>query len=272
MLHKIVDKKREEVAQLRASTSIPQLLQEASEMRPAKPFGKALLESYRPVSVIAEVKKASPSKGVIRPDFDPLAIANSYAAAQVECMSVLTDEPFFQGSKAYLKSISTAVSQPLLRKDFLIDEIQVVEARACGADCILLIAAILDGHQLKQLAQTAADLGMDTLIEVHDRAELEQVLAVTTPSLLGINNRNLRTFVTDLDVTRELAASVPPGIPVISESGISSAQDVNAVRAYGARSILVGEHFMRQQDVTQAVLDLVGALPDREKHAEQVKG
>ncbi|USG63504.1 indole-3-glycerol phosphate synthase TrpC [Brevibacillus ruminantium] len=268
MLHKIVERKQEEVAQLRSSTSIPALLREAEAMRPAKPFGEALLGSPRPVSVIAEVKKASPSKGVIRPNFDPVAIAKSYAAAQVECMSVLTDTPFFQGSKAYLQEISQIVSQPLLRKDFIIDEYQVVEARAIGADCILLIAAILDGHQLKELSQAAADLGMDTLIEVHDRSELEKVFSVTTPSLLGINNRNLRTFATDLAVTRELSSLVPAQIPVISESGISRVQDVQEVKQYGARAILVGEHFMRQENVTQAVLDLVGT---KEVRAEQVK-
>ncbi|GED51665.1 indole-3-glycerol phosphate synthase TrpC [Brevibacillus borstelensis] len=268
MLLKIVERKREEVAQLRAATSMAKLLQEAKEMQPAKGFGKALLHSSRPVSVIAEVKKASPSKGLIRPDFDPVAIAQSYAAAEVECMSVLTDTPFFQGSKAYLKDIRKAVSQPLLRKDFMIDPLQVVEARACGADCILLIAAILDGPQLKELAETATELGMDYLIEVHDRRELESVFQVVTPTLLGINNRNLHTFQTDLAATSELAALVPAGIPIISESGINSVDCVAYVQEAGARAILVGEHFMRQKNVTQAVLDLVGK---RAENSEQVR-
>ncbi|MEJ8544857.1 indole-3-glycerol phosphate synthase TrpC [Brevibacillus borstelensis] len=268
MLRKIVERKREEVAELRAATSIAKLLEEAREMRPAKGFGNALLQSSRPVSVIAEVKKASPSKGLIRPDFEPVAIAQSYAAAEVECMSVLTDAPFFQGSKAYLKEIRKAVSQPLLRKDFMIDTLQVVEARACGADCILLIAAILEGPQLKELAQTATELGMDILIEVHDRSELDAVLRVVTPTLLGINNRNLHTFRTDLAATKELAALVPAGIPIISESGINSVEDVAFVQEAGARAILVGEHFMRQQNVTQAVIDLVGEKAGR---SERVK-
>jgi indole-3-glycerol phosphate synthase len=258
MLRKIVETKREEVARLRARTTLQTLLHEASQSSSPRGFLRALQESPRSVSVIAEVKKASPSKGVIRASFDPLEVARAYAEAKVDAISVLTDETYFQGSLLYLRDIRDSVPQPLLRKDFLIDEWQVVEARAYAADCVLLIAAILDGPQLQHLAQTAESLGMDVLLEVHDRAELETVFRYYEPKLLGINNRNLHTFHTDLTVTRELIASLPQGLTVVSESGISTEQDIQFVREAGARAVLVGEHFMRQADVRQAVLDLVG--------------
>ncbi|MGN7468953.1 indole-3-glycerol phosphate synthase TrpC [Brevibacillus sp. SAFN-007a] len=258
MLRKIVEKKREEIARLQKETSVAALLRQAKAEEPPRGFRRALEQSVRPVSVIAEVKKASPSKGLIRPDFDPIAIAQAYQAAEAECLSVLTDESFFQGSLAYLQAIRQVVDRPLLRKDFLIEDIQVVEARAAGADCILLIAAILTREQLRHLSQTAEELGMDVLVEVHDRRECELVFRVIEPKLLGINNRNLHTFQTDLAVTHELLAELPASLTVVSESGIATATDVENVRRAGARAVLVGEHFMRQQDVKQAVLDLVG--------------
>ncbi|CAM3233047.1 MULTISPECIES: indole-3-glycerol phosphate synthase TrpC [Brevibacillus] len=258
MLHKIVEKKKEEVQQLKGKTSIASLLTEAKDMEKPRGFRQALEQSTRPVSVIAEVKKASPSKGMIRSDFDPLEIASAYQAAQAECISVLTDESFFQGHLSYLQNIHTSVQLPLLRKDFLIDEIQVVEARSAGADCILLIAAILEGEQLRALYQAAEDLGMDVLIEVHDRHESDMVFRYTDPKLLGINNRNLRTFETDLAVTREVIADLPSTLTVVSESGISSIHDIENVKQSGARAVLVGEHFMRQQNVEQAVISLMG--------------
>ncbi|NGQ94563.1 indole-3-glycerol phosphate synthase TrpC [Brevibacillus sp. SYP-B805] len=258
MLRKIVETKKEEVARLHQRTSLQELMAQAAAMSAPRGFHRALQESPRPVSLIAEVKKASPSKGLIRPDFDPVAIARQYAAAKADAISVLTDQRYFQGDLAYLRQIREAVDAPLLRKDFLLDEWQVVEARAFGADCVLLIAAILEGEHLRHLAQTAASLGMDVLIEVHDRAELETVLRHTTPQLIGINNRNLRTFQVDLQTTAHLIREIPPGITVVSESGIASPRDVELVRQGGARSILVGEHFMRQADIAQAVLDLVG--------------
>ncbi|KQL49303.1 indole-3-glycerol phosphate synthase [Brevibacillus choshinensis] len=258
MLRKIVEKKREEVGRLHIEKSMSALLADAKAMDKPRGFRQALETSVRPVSVIAEVKKASPSKGLIRPDFDPVAIAKAYDAAQVECMSVLTDEFFFQGSLAYLSMIHEAVKRPLLRKDFLIDERQVVEARAAGADAILLIAAILESDQLRHLYQTAEELGMDVLVEVHDRKECEMVFQSITPKLLGINNRNLNTFQTDLKVTHEVIADIPTSITVVSESGISVPGDIENVREAGARAVLVGEHFMRQSDVTQAVISLVG--------------
>jgi len=258
MLRKIVEKKREEVGRLRSESSMPSLLAAATEVESPRGFRQALQTSVRPVSVIAEVKKASPSKGLIRPDFDPVTIAKAYQSAGAECMSVLTDESFFQGSLAYLRLIHDAAERPLLRKDFLIDELQVVEARAAGADAILLIAAILDGEQLRHLYQTADELGMDVLVEVHDRRETEQVLKAVTPALLGINNRNLNTFQTDLAVTHEVIADIPDSITVVSESGITLPADIENVRKAGARAVLVGEHFMRQADVAQAVISLVG--------------
>lgn len=259
MLRKIVEKKREEVGRLHQEHSLASLLADAKAMERPRGFRQALEESARPVSVIAEVKKASPSKGLIRADFDPVAIARAYEAAQAECMSVLTDESFFQGSLSYLRQIREAVDRPLLRKDFLIDEWQVVEARAAGADAVLLIAAILDGEELRHLSQTAAELGMDVLLEVHDRKECDVVFRYTEPKLLGINNRNLHTFQTDLAVTHGIIADLPRSVTVVSESGISRPVDIEQVREAGARAVLVGEHFMRQTDVAQAVLSLVGA-------------
>lgn len=258
MLRKIVDTKREEIALLKQASTQQQLLNKLDTAPPPRPFRRSLVESSRPVSVIAEVKKASPSKGVIRPDFDPLVIANAYVKAQAEAISVLTDERYFQGSLAYLEQIRQISPAPLLRKDFLIDEWQVIQARAYGADCILLIAAILDKDELRHLSQVAEQLGMDVLIEVHNREELERVLEATAPSLIGINNRNLHTFETKLTTTAELIAHIPAGIPVVSESGIAQPQDITYLKQLGVRAVLVGEHFMRQRDVAEAVRQLVG--------------
>ncbi|GED56264.1 indole-3-glycerol phosphate synthase TrpC [Brevibacillus formosus] len=258
MLRKIVEKKREEIARLYADTTVSALLYATKEVQRPRGFRRALETSVRPVSVIAEVKKASPSKGLIRPDFQAVTIAKSYQAARAECLSVLTDESFFQGSLSYLRQIHEAVERPLLRKDFLLDEIQVVEARAAGADCVLLIGAILDRETLRHLNQTAEELGMDVLVEVHDKRECELVFQAMEPKLLGINNRNLNTFQTDLAVTHDLIAELPASLTIVSESGISTPADIENVRGAGARAVLVGEHFMRQTDVERAVIDLVG--------------
>lgn len=258
MLRKIVEKKREEIARLYTETTVSALLSATKEVKRPRGFRQALETSVRPVSVIAEVKKASPSKGLIRPDFQAVTIAKAYQAARAECLSVLTDESFFQGSLSYLRQIHEAIDRPLLRKDFLLDEIQVVEARAAGADCVLLIAAILDGETLRHLNQTAEELGMDVLVEVHDKRECELVFQAMEPKLLGINNRNLNTFQTDLAVTHELIAELPASLTIVSESGISTPANIENVRSAGARAVLVGEHFMRQTDVERAVIDLVG--------------
>ncbi|GAA4708994.1 indole-3-glycerol phosphate synthase TrpC [Brevibacillus fulvus] len=259
MLLKIVETKQEEVRRLKAGTTMQRLLDQARTVSAPRGFHQALANSERPVSVIAEVKKASPSKGLIRADFDPLAIAKAYVEADVEAMSVLTDEPHFQGSLRYLQAIREHVPQPLLRKDFIIDELQIAEARAYGADCILLIAAILEKEQIAHFYQAAGSLGMDVLVEVHDQDELETVFSVISPKLLGINNRNLKTFQTDLATTGELIHLIPPEITVVSESGISRRADLERLQQAGARAVLVGEHFMRQADVAQAVIDLAGS-------------
>ena len=195
--------------------------------------------------VIAEIKKASPSKGVIRADFDPAAIAKDYAANGASCLSVLTDEEYFQGSDAYLREVRGAVDLPIIRKDFTIDSYQIYEARLMDADCILLIASALTKTELATLHGTARDLGLDVLIEVHDRAELEIALSLD-PNLIGINNRNLKTFETSLNTTLELLSEVPVGTTVVTESGIGTRQDVEAMLSQGVYCFLVGEALMRQ--------------------------
>jgi len=257
-LDNIVAVKREEVEALKERTSVAALEREIAGMPATLGFRAALVErAKRPTALIAEVKKASPSKGLIRPDFDPVAIAQSYEAAGADCLSVLTDEPHFQGSNAYLTAVRAAVKLPLLRKDFTIDPIHIYEARAIGADAILLIAAILTKDELKSYLAEAASLGLDAIVEVHDRAELDVALDIGA-DLIGINNRNLKTFVTDLAVTEELLRDIPADRFVISESGLSKPEDIVRVRNAGARAVLIGEHFMRQPDVEDAVVALMG--------------
>jgi indole-3-glycerol phosphate synthase len=198
-------------------------------------------------AVIAEIKKASPSRGVLREDFDPAAIAASYAGHGAACLSVLTDEQFFQGSAEYLRCARAACSLPVLRKDFMLDAYQVYEACAMGADCILLIVAALNPRRMAELAALATDLGMAVLVEVHNSTELDRALALKTP-LIGINNRNLRTFETRLDVTLGLLKRIPPDRIVITESGILQTEDVSLMRANGVDCFLIGEAFMRAPD------------------------
>ncbi len=208
-------------------------------------------------AVIAEVKKGSPSKGVIRADFDPLEIAEIYQEHGATCLSVLTDEHFFMGRLQYLEQIREVVSLPLLRKDFILDPYQIVEARAAGADAVLLIAAMLDAAQLAEYNAIAVDLQLDVLLEVHDEKELETALA-TGCELIGINNRNLQTFETDLATTERLLPRIPPGHFVISESGITSRSDVLRLQEAGARGFLVGESLMRERDIGTRLLELQG--------------
>lgn len=260
-LDKIVAAKRGEVEALKERLSPAEAERRIAGMPPCRGFQRALAEDRRrPLGLIAEVKKASPSKGLIREDFHPVELARSYAAAGADCLSVLTDRDFFQGANDYLTQVREAVPLPLLRKDFTIDPLQIYEARLIGADAILLIAAILTPDELNSYHQLAQSLGMDVLVEVHDRKEMEQVLDMSAAKLVGINNRNLRTFATDLKTTEQLAELVPDDVTLVSESGISSPDDIRRVREAGARAVLIGEHFMRQPDVGEAVHALMGPV------------
>lgn len=259
-LDKIVETKRQEVAALAAHFSINEAERLIADIGPTRGFHRALAEGRnREMGLIAEVKKASPSKGLIRADFHPVEIARSYEAAGADCISVLTDETYFQGSGDYLQAIREAVKLPLLRKDFIIDERQIFEARLLGADAVLLIAAILDDVQLRDYLQAASSLGLDSLVEVHDRTELERVLSLNTAKLIGINNRNLKTFETTLQVTADLAKQVPADITLISESGIQTPEDISFLAGCGAKGVLIGETFMRHEDVQQAVVNVMGS-------------
>ncbi|MEK4515257.1 indole-3-glycerol phosphate synthase TrpC [Paenibacillus sp. FSL H8-0122] len=265
-LDRIVATKVKEVEALSQQFSLAAAERSIAALPVTRGFRSALTERRnREMGLIAEVKKASPSKGLIRADFDPVTIARGYEAAGADCLSVLTDKDYFQGSGVYLQQVREAVQLPLLRKDFIIDEKQIYEARLLGADAILLIAAILTPQQLAGFTDSAAALGLDILIEVHDRTELETVLSTGKAEhpgvLLGINNRNLKTFETSLSATEELAALLPAGLPVISESGITGPEDIAYLRKTRATGVLVGEYLMRQPDVEQAVHQLLGPLP-----------
>ena len=246
VLEKILAMKAEEVCTARQLRSESELRREAEARQDVRGFGTALESTIAAgrAGVIAEIKKASPSKGVIRPDFNPASIAGSYAAHGAACLSVLTDVKFFQGSHDFLRQARAACSLPVLRKDFIIDPFQVVESRALGADCILLIVAALKPAQLRDLEALAHQLGMDVLVEVHDARELDIALELNTP-LLGINNRNLRTFEVSLQNTLDLLPRIPAGKRVITESGIVTPEDVQTMRSRGVDAFLVGETFMR---------------------------
>ena len=257
ILDRIVAVKHEEIAAGRLRRSLASWLEEAQAQGPTRGFEAALRarQAVGRAAVIAEVKKASPSKGVLREQFVPAEIAASYAAAGAACLSVLTDAPFFQGHASYLQQARAACQLPVLRKDFMVDEYQVVEARALGADCILLIAACLGDTQMRDLEACALDLGMAVLVEVHDGAELERALRLRTP-LLGINNRNLKTFEVTLETTLALLPRVPTDRLLVTESGILQRADVLRMRAAGVHSFLVGEAFMRAADPGAALAAL----------------
>ncbi|GAA4843815.1 indole-3-glycerol phosphate synthase TrpC [Paenibacillus vulneris] len=257
-LDKIVATKVQEVEALKQTVTIAQMEQRIAALPPCLGFEQALAQGRkRPMRLIAEVKKASPSKGLIRSDFEPVQLAQAYERAGADCLSVLTDVDYFQGSNEYLSRVRQSVKLPLLRKDFTIDLHQIYEARCIGADAILLIAAILTTEQLKQFSETAKDLGLDVLVEVHDKEELDRVLTLDA-TLIGINNRNLKTFVTDLKTTEELISFIPKDVTIVSESGISQPSEIEYLQSIGAKAVLVGEHFMRQPIVEQAVHDLMG--------------
>lgn len=257
ILQRIVEHKRGEVAAAKARCPEPELWARLPEAPALRPFRRALLESPHPVALIAEVKRASPSKGLIRHDFDPVAIATAYADHGATAVSVLTDWHFFQGSLAYLGLIRRAVGLPVLRKEFIIDAYQLVESRVAGADAVLLIVACLAKAQLQEYLALAAELGMDALVEVHDEDELQTALDAGA-NLIGINNRNLHTFETTLAVTQRLAPLLPAGVPFVSESGIFTRDDVLAVQQAGARAVLVGEALMRQRDIGRHIAHLLG--------------
>ncbi|MGV1109184.1 indole-3-glycerol phosphate synthase TrpC [Xanthomonas translucens] len=257
ILRTILAHKAEEVATRSARVPLADLVERAKVAPPARGFARALKAAVAngDPAVIAEVKKASPSKGVIRPDFHPADIAVSYEFGGAACLSVLTDEKFFQGHDRYLQEAREACTLPVLRKDFISDPYQVYEARVLGADCILLIVAALDDLQLSELSELALQLGMDVLVEVHDIDELERALQVPVP-LIGINNRNLRTFEVSLQTTLSMRDAVPRDRLLVTESGILGAADVAMMRAAGVHAFLVGEAFMRAEEPGEALRQL----------------
>jgi len=259
VLTRIIAHKQQEVAAAKLRCPLSELQRQLADAPVVRDFVKAL-HAAAPMALIAEVKKASPSAGLIRSDFDPVAIGRTYEAHGASCLSVLTDEHFFKGHLDFLRAVRANVSIPVLRKDFFIDPYQVVEARAAGADCILLIAECLDDDQLALLYQTARELGMHCLIELYDPENLERVLKVSPP-LVGVNNRDLRTFVTDLNQTLRIQPHLPPGILLVSESGIRTPAEVQLLQKHGVGAILVGESLMRQPDLGAAVDALLGKLP-----------
>ncbi|MDE0691498.1 MAG: indole-3-glycerol phosphate synthase TrpC [Gammaproteobacteria bacterium] len=259
VLRRILDHKRAEVAARKARRPLSSLRTEAESQSPTRGFGRALQTAIRSghLAAIAEIKKASPSEGVIRKHFDPPAIARSYADAGATCLSVLTDERFFQGHDDYLQSAREASGLPALRKDFIVDRWQIHESRALGADCVLLIAAALSDAELADCHALAIELGMDALVEVHDRTELDRTLGLNAP-LIGINNRNLHTFETRLETTLELRSHVPPHVTLVTESGIHSREDIARMRRGEVHAFLVGTAFMREDDPGRALSRLFG--------------
>ena len=249
ILARIAAYKRKEVAVRKAARPTVGV----NGVTPPRGFRAALVQAHAPgrLALIAEIKKASPSKGLIREDFDPPALARAYEAGGAACLSVLTDGPSFQGADAYLTAAREAVSLPCLRKEFLVDPWQVAESRALGADAILVILAMVDDALAADLMSEARRLGMDILVEVHDATEMARAGGLSA-DLIGVNNRDLRTFVTDLTATERLAASAPPGALLVTESGIATAADVARLERSGARAMLVGESLMRQADVAAA--------------------
>ncbi len=260
ILDEIVASKHREVASARRRLPLEEIEAQAASAPPARDF-RAALAGPGPIQLIAEVKKASPSAKVIRDDFDPVAIARAYQDHGAACLSILTDAPYFQGHLSYLARARASVAIPILRKDFMIDEYQVAEARLAGADAILLIAEILDDDALVSLRERAAALGMATLVEFHDPENLGRVLD-SGADLVGINNRDSKTFTTDLDQTIRLRDRIPGDVVLVSESGIRTRADAMRLEAAGVHAILVGESLMRQPDVGLAVERLLGLAPE----------
>lgn len=257
VLDEIVAHKRVEVATARQLRPHREMEARLPDTPPVRDFRAALLAAAPELGLIAEIKKASPSAGLIRADFDPVAIARIYEQHGASCISVLTDEKYFQGHLDYLTAVRAAVSLPVLRKDFIIDRYQVLEARVAGADCVLLIAECLNDCEMRDLYFYASELGLETLIEIHDEENLDRVLKLE-PALLGINNRDLKAMVTDLNHTIRLLPRVPADCLLVSESGIKTHADVQKLQQAGARAMLVGESLMKQPDIGAAVDALYG--------------
>ncbi|BCG47028.1 Indole-3-glycerol phosphate synthase [Citrifermentans bremense] len=260
VLKKIVDYKQGEVAAMKAEVPLIEIMDRLAELEDhPRGFQAALINSLSSgwTPIIAEVKKGSPSKGLIRPDFDPLQIARTYQENGATCLSVLTDEHFFMGHLSYLATIREEVSLPLLRKDFIFDPYQIYQARAAGADAILLIAAMLDLHQLRDFSALAQELSMDVLLEVHDEKELETALQ-TDCTLIGVNNRDLRSFVVDIATSERLAALVPQGRLVVAESGINRREEIVHLMSKGLHAFLIGESLMREEDFGAKLRELLG--------------
>ena len=260
ILNKIAAYKREEVAAAKARAPLRDLEARTAETTPPRGFRARLLEkkSSGEFALIAEIKKASPSKGIIRPDFDPVALAQAYESGGATCLSVLTDAPSFQGCLDYVPLVHAAVGLPVLRKDFLLDVYQIAEARASAADCILIILAMIDDSLASDLLAAAGQYRMDAMVEIHDERELDRALKLGA-EMIGINNRDLRTFETDLDVTLRLAPGIPGDVLAIAESGLASRADLERLAEAGVTTFLIGETLMRQADVAAATRDLIGA-------------